>query len=163
GSGSSRVTFFAVPGPALETVIVKPMSSPALTGDASAFFTIDRSGLLHVMSAESCASGVLSEVAVALLSYSVHSAKDVVAVTWRVKLLPEPRSTGSHFSSWLPTAPVIAQFGVTSPVGPESIDQVTPAPEPAGSGLSSRTTFFAVPGPALATVIVNPMSSPAST
>ena len=87
----------------------------------------------------------------------------VVAVTCTLKPLPEARSTGSHLSSWLPTAPVIAQLGVTSPVGPESIDQETPAPEPAGSGLSSRTTFFAVPGPALETVIVKPMSSPAST
>src|SRR5437016_3226374 len=146
-----------------ETAIVNPMSSPAFTVAASAVFVTDKSGALHAMWAEAWASGALSAVAIAVLSYLVHSSTDVLAVTCRLKLLPDPRSTGSHLSSWLPTAPVIAQFGVTSPVGPESIDQETPAPEPAGSGLSSRTTFFAVPGPALETVIVKPMSSPAST
>src|SRR6266704_2275697 len=38
GNGSDRVTPFAAPTPAFHTVIVKPMSSLALTWAASAFF-----------------------------------------------------------------------------------------------------------------------------
>src|SRR5439155_12320716 len=47
GSGSSRVTFFAVPVPAallLLTVMVKPMSAPALTVPASATLVMPRFG-----------------------------------------------------------------------------------------------------------------------
>src|SRR5881227_752718 len=52
------------------------------------------------------------------------------------------------------------QVGVSSPVGPESIDQ--PATVPAGNG-SFRVTPLAVPGPLLVTVIVKPSGSPAFT
>src|SRR5438874_80769 len=76
----------------------------------------------------------------------------------RLYLSPAARSTAEQVRS--PAA--IPQVGVTSPEGPESIDQVRPAPEPAGSG-SSRVTPFAVPGPALETVTVNPIVSPSIT
>src|SRR5438067_691389 len=44
GSGSLSVTPYAVPVPVLFTQMVKPMSWPALTLVASAFFTMPRSG-----------------------------------------------------------------------------------------------------------------------
>jgi hypothetical protein len=40
GSGSFNITFAAVPAPVLETVIVNPIASPALTVGASAVFRI---------------------------------------------------------------------------------------------------------------------------
>ena len=44
GSGSVRVTPFASPVPEFQTVIVKPMSSPAFTCDLSAVFLMWISG-----------------------------------------------------------------------------------------------------------------------
>jgi hypothetical protein len=44
GNASSTVTPVAVPGPALDTVTVKPIWVPADTGDASAVFAIDTLG-----------------------------------------------------------------------------------------------------------------------
>src|SRR5260370_28477991 len=46
--------------------------------------------------------------------------------------------------------------------GGTSIDQVTPDPDPAGSG-SLTATPLAVPGPVLLTLMVNPIGSPAFT
>jgi len=51
GNGSESVTDFALPGPALLTVIVNPMSVPALTELASAVFVIERFGHCTVVDA----------------------------------------------------------------------------------------------------------------
>src|SRR5205809_237555 len=44
GSGSSRVTAVAVPGPPLDTVMAKPTEVPAVTGVASAVLVMVRLG-----------------------------------------------------------------------------------------------------------------------
>src|SRR5438552_765257 len=44
GSGSSTATAVAVPGPPLDTVIVKPTGEPAVTGVASAVLVMARLG-----------------------------------------------------------------------------------------------------------------------
>src|SRR4051794_16807010 len=51
GSTSQSVTAFAAPGPALLTVMVKPMFVPALTDVESAVFVIERFGHWTVMDA----------------------------------------------------------------------------------------------------------------
>ena len=67
GSGSLKVTAFAVPGPGLETVIVKPIALPALTEDASAVLEIARFGQFTVVDALACTLGALVAAAVAVL------------------------------------------------------------------------------------------------
>src|SRR6516165_5166216 len=81
GSGSSMCTFVAVPGPALCTVIVKPICEPALTDDASAVFVSVRFG--HCTVVDACAwIGVGSFVAeaVAVLMYCLQLANAVPLV-----------------------------------------------------------------------------------
>src|SRR5215472_8160143 len=79
-----------------------------------------------------------------------------------VSVCPAGMLTGWPFrdSVWLPAAPVIANAPASGLAG--SIDQVTPVPEPAGSG-SDRATPEAVPLPVLAIETVNPIGSPALT
>src|SRR5215468_8321840 len=77
-----------------------------------------------------------------------------------VKLSPAARVASEQDSAWFGLEPVIEH--VADPVGPESIDQVTPAPDPAGSG-SVTDTPVAVPVPELLTTILNPIGSPAFT
>src|SRR5215475_9668596 len=74
-----------------------------------------------------------------------------------VALPPAARSAGPNSSSWFPGGPLIE-----NPFAGPWIAQVTPAPEPAGSR-SVTCAPFAVPGPELLTVTVNPIGSPAFT
>ena len=67
GSGSDRLTPFAVPGPPLVTVTVKPIGSPAFTVAASAVLVTDKDGFRHVMLAEADAFGAFDALAVAVL------------------------------------------------------------------------------------------------
>src|SRR5215467_8166947 len=77
-----------------------------------------------------------------------------------VKKSPDARVASEQDSAWFGLDPVTEH--VAAPVGPESIDQVTPAPDPAGSG-SVTDTPVAVPVPVLLTLMVNPIGSPAFT
>src|SRR5206468_456415 len=69
------------------------------------------------------------------------------------------RSVGPHDSTWLPAAPEIEH---RPGFDCESIDQVTPAPEPAGR-LSLTVTPLARPVPLFDTLTVKPIGSPAFT
>src|SRR5215831_15212245 len=66
GRGSWTVTLVAVPGPPFLTVMVKPMSVPALTGVASAFLVMDSDGHCTVMDA--CAGGMVLELSAATVA-----------------------------------------------------------------------------------------------
>src|SRR5437867_2686946 len=67
GSGSLTVTAVAVPGPLLDTVMVKPTGLPAVTGVASAVLVIARPGPLTTMVAKACTEAPLVDEAVAVL------------------------------------------------------------------------------------------------
>ncbi len=75
---------------------MNPTGSPASTDARSAVFFTDNDGFSQVTLAESCASGAFDALAVAVLSYVVHAAYDVCAVTCTLKLAPDARSTGEH-------------------------------------------------------------------
>ena len=64
-----------------------------------------------------------------------------------------------HDSTWLPLEPEIEHKPAVLCV---SIDQLTPAPDPAGNG-SLTVTPAALPVPLFLTVTVNPIGSPAFT
>src|SRR5262245_8145694 len=66
GSGSESVAECATPVPELLTVIVKPMSSPALTVGASAVFVTVRFGQLTVIVADASTEFELVAEAVAV-------------------------------------------------------------------------------------------------
>src|SRR4051812_28567624 len=106
-----------------------------------------------------CADPSLVVVTFAVLSYVEHSVADVVAVMWTLKLPPAARSVGPQPRTWAGLVPVIAHRPALDCV---SIDQVTPAPEPAGK-LSVTVTPLAVPVPLFVTLIVKPILSPALT
>ena len=68
GSGSVRVVPVEAPGPALLSVIVKPIALPALTEAASAVLVMVRVGQLTVSEAEALPLPSLPEVKLAVLS-----------------------------------------------------------------------------------------------
>src|SRR5215472_8663520 len=76
-----------------------------------------------------------------------------------LKLAPAARSVGPQVSVWLGLLPETEQRPGLDWV---SMDQVTPAPEPAGSR-SVTVTPWARPVPMLVTTTVNPIGSPAFT
>ena len=131
GSVSVATTPFAVPVPLLVTVTVKPIGSPGLTAAASAVLTMLMWAGLQVIEADAESKPSLVEVALAVLSYVVHSAAEVVATTWTVALAPAVRVAGPKSSVWLPAPPLMEK-----PSAAPSIVQVTPEPEPAGSGIA---------------------------
>src|SRR5260370_215750 len=77
-----------------------------------------------------------------------------------VKNAPAARSAGPQVSAADGLVPV-TEHGKLAPVW-LSIDQVTPVPEPAGSG-AVTVTPLAGPAPVLVSVTVNPIGSPAFT
>src|SRR6266496_2554729 len=77
---------------------------------------------------------------------------------WTPKLPPAARSVGPELS----TCGLLPEIEQRPGFDCVSIDQVTPAPEPAGR-LSLTVTFLARPVPLLLTVIVKPIGSPAFT
>src|SRR5690242_3183872 len=89
----------------------------------------------------------LVEAAVAVLSYCVHSDAEVVAVTCTLNDPPAARSVGPQFSAWFGLVPEVEHSPGFDWV---SIDQVTPVPDPAGSG-SLTVTPVAFPAPMLVT------------
>src|SRR6476659_10060284 len=82
GSVSSRVTLLATPGPLFVTVMVKPIVSPALTGEASATFVTTISGQLTVIDAVALLlpvpAGSLAAAVVAVFSIVLHDSPVVV-------------------------------------------------------------------------------------
>src|SRR5215831_412153 len=77
-----------------------------------------------------------------------------------LKLPPDASDVGPHDSTWPGGAAGAIEHRPA--LDWVSIDQVTPDPDPAGSG-SFTVTPLAVPAPELFTVTVNPMLSPAFT
>ena len=147
---SLSVTSFAAPGPSLDTVIVNPMSSPAETVPSSAVLSIFRSGHSTVVESLALSVGWLLDVALATFGYSAHDAA-VVSETMCTLI----RAAGGEVDR---RAVQRRRLAIEQIAGPLSIDQSMPAPM--GSG-SLSTTPLAVPGPALETVIVKPIGSPA--
>src|SRR5262245_53766838 len=78
---------------------------------------------------------------------------------WTLKPVRLARSVGPQLRTWLGLLPLIEHSPAFDWL---SIDQVTPAPEPAGR-LSLTVTPLAVPVPVLVTLIVEPIGSPALT
>src|SRR5205807_1139245 len=153
GRVSLTVTACAVPGPALLTVMSKPMLSPALTGPTGlAVLVIDRFGHWTATLAVAVAEPSLLAAPVAVLLTVAQSGLVVVEVMWTVGSLATPRLAKVQLSTWVPTGPVIAQ-----PVTDGLMLQLRSVP--AGSG-SFTTTFTAVPGPLLLTTMSKPMLSP---
>src|SRR5690349_64340 len=76
-----------------------------------------------------------------------------------VKLAPPATLVGPHFRTCDGLVPEVEHRPAFDWV---SIDQVTPVPDPAGSG-SLTVTPVGVPVPALLTLTVNPIGSPAFT
>ncbi len=89
----------------------------------------------------------------------MHSDAAVAAVTCTLKDAPAARSVGPQLSACDGLVPEVEHRAGFDWV---SIDQVTPVPDPAGSG-SLTVTPCAVPAPVLVTVTVNPIRSPAFT
>src|SRR6059036_498940 len=82
GSGSLTVTAVAVPGPLLDTVMVKPTGLPAVTGVASAVLVIARPGPLTTMVAKACTEPPLVDDAVAVLGSEPLVSAVVGLVMW---------------------------------------------------------------------------------
>src|SRR5437867_830974 len=95
GSGSLTVTAVAVPGPPLDTVMVKPTGLPAVTGVASAVLVIARlgsggggtqfsvqGGPLTTMVAKACTEPPLVDDAVAVLGSEPLVSAVVGLVMW---------------------------------------------------------------------------------
>jgi hypothetical protein len=151
GSVSVTVTPVAAPGPALVTVIVNPIRSPADTDAASAVFTTLMSG--HwTTTVPAFATGLpLLESAVAVLVIVAHDAAVVGDETCTVLDCPGPRSPKLHDST-----PAVIEQSATS----GDSDHTSPA---VAGNVSVKVTPLAVPGPALDTVIENPIAVPADT
>src|SRR4051812_33531647 len=66
GNGSLRVTPFAVPWPAFDTVIANPISSPATTTSSSAVLVIVRVGASTTIVADALIDGWFAAAAVAM-------------------------------------------------------------------------------------------------
>ena len=83
-------------------------------------------------------------------------------MTWTLRVAPAASVIGwpARVSVWLPWAPASVK-AAGLPTAP-SLTQVTPVPEPPGSG-SVRVTPVAVPVPPLWTVTVKPIGLPALT
>ena len=94
GSGSLTVTPFARPVPVLLTVTWKPIWSPALTGLELAVLARSMWAGLQVIEADAESEPSLELVALAVLLYVVHSAAEVVAMTWTVAPAPAVRTAG---------------------------------------------------------------------
>src|ERR1043166_1076197 len=133
GSGSCSVTPVAVPGPLLETVTVKPTSSPAFTVALSAFFVTVTSGQRTVSVArldETGVCGPLVQVSVAVLSYLPHEFRSafhtvwlVMCTLWLSPALPLAARSPVHVRVSLGGEPAIEH--VSGPLE-LSIDQLTP-------------------------------------
>src|SRR5438093_196312 len=82
GSGSVTVHAEAVPGPQLDTVVVKPIGLPAVTGVASAVLVIARRGPLTTMVAKACTEPPLVDDAVAVLGSEPLVSAVVGLVMW---------------------------------------------------------------------------------
>src|SRR5262245_33880795 len=152
------VTPWASPVPELDTVTVKPIGSPAFTDTASAVLTMVTWAGRQVIFASLDPDPSLVVVTMAVLSYTVHSLAEVVAVICTLKLPPAARSVGPQANVWGAAALTEHRPALDW----VSMDQVTPDPEPAGSG-SLTVTPWASPVPELDTVTVKPIGSPAFT
>src|SRR5215469_4691231 len=159
GNVSFKTTPCARPVPVFVTVSVKPMLLPAPTVPASGVLWIVICAGWQTILASLVPPLSLVEVAVAVLSYTVHSLADVIAVICTLKLAPAARSVGPQLSIWLGLEPVTEHRPALDWV---SIAQVTPVPEPAGNG-SETATPCPSPAPVFVTVTVNPIGSPALT
>src|SRR5215208_6398434 len=151
GSSSVTVTPCSVPAPVLVTVIVNPMSSPASTDSSSATLSMTTTPHWTVTESSADSSSSLLAETVASLLIVAHDCAVVGELMCTVRVASSPRSPKSHVS--VPES--MSQSGLSG-------SSVQLRPGVAGSG-SDSVTSCAVPGPLFLTVIVKPMSSPAST
>src|SRR5438105_4887883 len=86
GSGSATVTPVAVPGPPLDTVMVKPTNVPAVTGVASAVLVMARPGPSTTIVALSSTDWPFELVALAVLGS--EPAVVVGLVRWMLYVAP---------------------------------------------------------------------------
>src|SRR4051794_1753523 len=154
GSGSSRCTSLAVPGPAFATVIRNPTWSAASTVVSSATFVTEIAGQLTVI-VTLPVDGLPSLPVVALALFTtLPQVADVVGELMCTVLLA-PGSMSSKEQVNTPCA--IAHWA--APVPPSIVQ-----PRPAFVGrMSVTTTLVAVPAPLFVTVMVYPIVSPALT
>src|SRR6187431_130339 len=155
GSGSLSVTPWAVPGPALLTVIVKAAVSPALMGLSSAVLTTVMSGHWTVTDASSVSEPSLAATTEPVLSTSPQVAGVVALTMWTVKLSPAPSAAEVQVR----TPRLIEQSGSPSPL---TLSMLQLRPASVGS-VSVMVTVLAVPLPALLTTMSKPIWSPALT
>ena len=130
GSASVSVTLVAVPGPALLTVIVKPIAVPALTVAASAVLVMERLGHCTVVCAVAGAGAVpFVMLTVAVLLYVAQLAAVVGLVMCTVSVPPAGKLV----------VPLNGQLSVlleiTHVTGPlcDAIDHEMPLPVGSGS------------------------------
>ncbi|OWK41086.1 hypothetical protein FRUB_04978 [Fimbriiglobus ruber] len=164
GSGSEKVTPFAVPGPVFVTVTVNPAVAPATTLGASAVLVTVTSGeRTFSVAVAGGTGGTFGTVMVAVLTSGTVSGDavgTVVATTWTTKLEPLANETAPLFRSWRlpPLMTNVEAFGLAG-----SMDQLRAVPASVGSGsVSDSPVAVLVPG-ALEIVTVNPAWPPAST
>ena len=148
---SVTVTSVAAPGPALVTVIVNPIGSPADTDGASGIFRTPMSGHWTTTVPVSDTGSPLLESAVAVLMIVAHDAAVVGEEICTVRDWPAARSPKLHDST-----PAVIEHAATS----GDSDHTSPA---LTGSVSVSVTPLAVPGPVLETVIVNPIAVPAET
>jgi hypothetical protein len=158
GRESLKVTLLAVPTlapEALDATIVHWTASPTETGPLPVLVTLTSGHLTVTLAVEELlpvsAPFSFVEVAVAVLDTMPQSLVLEVAETWTVLDPDEARVPNAQ-----DRVPVVIEHDPW-PV-PPSIEKLRP-----GGSESLRLTPVAAPGPALATVIVNPTGSPADT
>src|SRR5437899_3130513 len=143
----------AIPAPALCTVTVNPMRSEEHTSELQSLRHIVCPPLLAKKEAESWAAPSLVVETEAVLSRVEQLAEVVGEVRWTLTVAP-----GASFFGLMrrPLPPTLFPYTTLF----RSIDQVVPA----GLGrVSVAEAPRAIPAPALCTVTVNPMGSPADT
>src|SRR5438552_2749158 len=110
GRVSLTVTACAVPGPALLTVMSKPMLSPALTGPTGlAVLVMLIPGHWATTLAVDGAAPSLSVFTLAVLLTVAQSCLLAGEVMWIVGSLATPMPPKLQLSTWVPTGPVIEQ------------------------------------------------------
>jgi hypothetical protein len=169
GKLSDNVTPVASPAPEFDNVTLKPICSPAFTGDLSAVFVRFRFGQLTVMLAVFVPVPPFEEpkLAVLLSGDDAHVADVVGLVTWRMSEVPALSVNVPLVLGDVPQLNVCGFVALTAhemPVGivlpAASSVQCTPLAE---GNVSDRVTPVASPAPEFDSVTLKPICSPAFT
>jgi hypothetical protein len=143
-------------GPGAEIVPDRVMELVPALMDCDGVRLLNADVRARTFSVATVKSWLLIELSDAALVYVPVPADALVTLT--LALLPDARFPKEQPRTWLPTEPVMEH--VPGPLYAGLIDQFTP--EPFGNG-SFSATLSSIPGPALFTVIVNPIALPALT